>query len=301
MGTEAGYDKLKINGVDYSGTDGPALETVFRGEQVWSSDTSVETAPGWKLCAGKAGSSITTATSTTSTSTTKTWGTNGTNNIKAGPCTIDQAGCVKSPNYPAKYGGAQSCNLLMTGVISSVSFDAESNYDTLRVNGVLYSGDKAPPVGLALSGDQLWTSDASMEKTGWRICTRPNTGGRRLRRLSSATSNLLISAEVEGVPGSQRSLNVGEVSSEGEVAAASTVSVTSGDSGSSFQQASEFDAKAADAQPRNTAGDADKAASKPAPKPAPKPPPKPAPKPAVKPQPTTTTTILITKVSVVIY
>jgi len=305
VATEGGYDKLKINGIEYSGSSSPPPETVFKGEQTWSSDASVQKSPGWKICTGVAGSSITTVLSTTVITTTKTWGSNGVNNIKAGPCTIDQAGCVKSPNYPAKYGGAQSCNLLMTGVISSVDFDTEGNYDTLRVNGVSYSGSgaKAPSVGLLLSGDQLWTSDSSMNKKGWRICTRPNTGGRRLRRLSSAKSSLLISAGVDGVPGSERSLNVGEVDGDGEVAAASTVSVTTGDSGSgSFRQASTFNASAEEAQPRAaaTATKAPPATVTKAP-PATKAPPKP--KPPVKAKaaaPTTTTTFLITKVSVVL-
>merc|ERR550532_563789 len=46
--TESGYDKLKVNGQDYDGTDGPHLE-LATGNMEWDADGSV-VKPGWKIC-----------------------------------------------------------------------------------------------------------------------------------------------------------------------------------------------------------------------------------------------------------
>merc|ERR1712232_524036 len=46
--TEAGYDKLTVNGKSYSGGDGPD-DVMPRGRIVWESDGSISKA-GWRLC-----------------------------------------------------------------------------------------------------------------------------------------------------------------------------------------------------------------------------------------------------------
>ena len=46
--TESGYDKLTVNGVQYSGSTGPY--GVVASSMTWSSDHSV-VSPGWKICA----------------------------------------------------------------------------------------------------------------------------------------------------------------------------------------------------------------------------------------------------------
>merc|ERR1719219_951801 len=47
--TEARYDKLTVNGEEYSGTEGPAVGTTVEGDMRWVADYSV-TAMGWSLC-----------------------------------------------------------------------------------------------------------------------------------------------------------------------------------------------------------------------------------------------------------
>jgi hypothetical protein len=46
--TESGYDKVTVNGVQYSGSTGPY--GVVASSMTWSSDHSV-VSPGWKICA----------------------------------------------------------------------------------------------------------------------------------------------------------------------------------------------------------------------------------------------------------
>jgi len=69
--TEHHYDKLKLNGRSYSGSQGPN-NVVPSGDITWSSDYSVKRS-GWKICAGSTASSTSTVhTTTTTTSTTAT-------------------------------------------------------------------------------------------------------------------------------------------------------------------------------------------------------------------------------------
>merc|ERR1712118_406444 len=66
--TEARYDRLTVNGRDYSGSAGPAEGEVPTGEMKWKSDFSV-VRQGWKICP-MATSSTSTTTSTSITSST---------------------------------------------------------------------------------------------------------------------------------------------------------------------------------------------------------------------------------------
>merc|ERR1712193_447484 len=60
--TEARYDKLTVDGVEYSGSTGP--DGVTPKEVItWSSDTSV-TSDGWKLCPSRTTPPTTSSTST---------------------------------------------------------------------------------------------------------------------------------------------------------------------------------------------------------------------------------------------
>jgi len=85
--TEGKFDKLQVNGAEYSGTDGPDGVTPV-GEVVWSSDYSVQHA-GWRLCM-----------------------TSGSWKVLSGPCKEEWfTGCVTSPNYPNNYGSNENCRL----------------------------------------------------------------------------------------------------------------------------------------------------------------------------------------------
>jgi len=97
--------------------------------------------------------------------------------VVAGPCSIDGDLCATSPRYPQNYGKNQSCNITvdpdLVGPLIVESFDTESSFDFLRVNGHAYSG-KAGPVAVVPSGPIFWSSDYSVQAGGWRLCMPTN-------------------------------------------------------------------------------------------------------------------------------
>eukprot|EP00959_Pyramimonas_sp_CCMP1952_P323643 6773208-Pyramimonas_sp.AAC.1 len=78
-----------------------------------------------------------------------------------GPCTLDGT-CVESPNYPQNYGTDEGCTLeIDLGAAAPIvveSFNTESYFDTLTVNGVSYSGSVGPS-GITPTADIVWSSD----------------------------------------------------------------------------------------------------------------------------------------------
>jgi len=96
-----------------------------------------------------------------------------------GTWTIDGSGCVEtdggscisSLNYPSNYGNSQSCNIILAGDINirAGSFNTESYYDRLTAGGISYSGTSGPPAGV-YSGSITWSSDASVTRSGWKLC-----------------------------------------------------------------------------------------------------------------------------------
>jgi len=92
--------------------------------------------------------------------------------VKSGSCTADSnTGCVSSPNYPGKYGTNQACTISVSaGVKLSVeAFETEKGYDKLYVNDQEYTGGNGP-VDVQPTKEIKWTSDYSVEKTGWKLC-----------------------------------------------------------------------------------------------------------------------------------
>jgi hypothetical protein len=53
------------------------------------------------------------------------------------------------------------------------SFLTESKYDKLEVNGKFYHGTATGLEGVLPVGHMTWTSDGSVEKSGWRLCPTP--------------------------------------------------------------------------------------------------------------------------------
>lgn len=99
----------------------------------------------------------------------------------SGPCEYTMAGggpcCVTSPNYPDSYGASENCHIRVNaaaGPLSVYHFDTESGEDKLRVNGVWYSGEglgHGPNYITPEEGtDIVWTSDFSVEDSGWKVC-----------------------------------------------------------------------------------------------------------------------------------
>jgi len=171
--TERSYDKLLVNGVQYSGSksDVVALQGAVLDSSpiIWTSDSS-DAEFGWKICARDAAPE----TTTTTTSVPGSW-------LIGGPCTIDVSdpACVTSPNFPDLYGNSESCEMSINGDLTRylevAAFATETSYDILYVNGQEYSGgDQAIRniEGEAIQGSIAWISDESGLGIGWKICAR---------------------------------------------------------------------------------------------------------------------------------
>jgi len=96
-------------------------------------------------------------------------------NVSSGPCTIDRTGCLLSPNWPKNYGNNEACEIAVNSKnipkpIFSISFVTEYRYDVLRVNKVSYSGFTGPS-HVTPTETITWTSDYSITKSGWKLCT----------------------------------------------------------------------------------------------------------------------------------
>jgi hypothetical protein len=129
-----------------------------------------------------------------------------------GQCTLDGT-CVQSASYPQNYGANQKCTVEIdeanAAPIVVETFDVESYYDYLTVNGNTYSGTSGPD-GVTPTGSITWSSDFSVQRGGWRFCMlapapapAPTPKGRRPRRLleeatgsAPAASGIFRSANV---------------------------------------------------------------------------------------------------------
>ena len=90
-----------------------------------------------------------------------------------GPCTA-YGNCVRSPYYPSEYGNGQSCTITPTSLavgqlLSATTFNTESGYDKLIVNGATYSGTIGPSNVLLRSASFTWSSDYSVTRAGWEV------------------------------------------------------------------------------------------------------------------------------------
>lgn len=95
--------------------------------------------------------------------------------VTLGPCKRDDDGCITSGNYPGKYNPREQCQIAInpkiTKPIEVKDFHTEFNFDVMRVNGVMYSGERGP-AGIIPSTTIHWGSDAQEEATGWKMCPR---------------------------------------------------------------------------------------------------------------------------------
>lgn len=95
--------------------------------------------------------------------------------VTSGPCKV-HGGCVSSPNYPASYGVGEGCTVATfpgMGPMDAV-FDTEATYDTLTVNGKVYSG-RSGPAEVTPTGIITWSSDETKTAKGWRLCPKTST------------------------------------------------------------------------------------------------------------------------------
>jgi len=108
--TEFGYDKLKVNNVDYHGTLSPE-GVIPTGEISWRADGSIAD-PGWKLCMGDDVTFTTTSTTTT---------TNAPNLVKLGS--------FETPNDETYYASELKAELTFAGSVRSVIFRLSAGSD----------------------------------------------------------------------------------------------------------------------------------------------------------------------------
>merc|ERR1711904_523998 len=193
--TEARYDKLTVDGVEYSGTTGP--DGVTPKEVItWYSDTSV-TGDGWKLCPSTSTPPTPSPTTpTTSTSTIRASPPSGSPiwEVTAGNgCVVDANSCVMTKNYPENYDTNEACTITVHQEVplQVVSFSTEARYDRLTVNGRDYSGSAGPAEGEVPTGEMKWKSDFSVVRQGWKICpmvTSSTTSSTSTTTSTSSTS-----------------------------------------------------------------------------------------------------------------
>jgi len=164
FGTELGYDVLKVNGIAYSGLEGPR-GVVPKGDIEWRSDMIVPAAPGFKLCLGD-GAVMSRVKSVSEN--TRFF------EVMSGPCSVNKLGCALSPGYPNGYGNGQSCSIKVNtdtvGRLVVDGFGTENGFDVLTVNGIRYSGSRGPE-GVIPYEDMTWHADPALGGQGWKICS----------------------------------------------------------------------------------------------------------------------------------
>lgn len=186
--TEETYDKLVLNGDEYSGPSANGLQGQASGKFTWSSDRST-TGRGWKLCP------VLVPTTTMTTTVTRTTSTSSRTEpraiaaatastlaptvgrpmfgVSAGQCTVDVSGCAMSPNYPSDYGDSQSCSISYNGppsFIQVVAFSTEKCCDKVKLGSANYSGSLPQGLAGAASGSFTWSSDSTATSSGWKLC-----------------------------------------------------------------------------------------------------------------------------------
>merc|ERR1711971_375256 len=111
--------------------------------------------------------------------------------VTDGPCSIDAHHCLRSPNYPDNYDKKQSCTIevdaSLAAPIVATSFETEARYDKLVVNGASYSGSDGP-VGVVPQGSISWSSDGSVQKSGFMLCPIGATSTTTTTTISSIPS-----------------------------------------------------------------------------------------------------------------
>ena len=110
------------------------------------------------------------------------------------------ANCFYSPNYPGNYDLSSTCSILVlaSAVLDVVAFETESSLDTLKVNGVYYSGqsnyygayyDFGPNMVSVETGTAIaWISDSSLVYSGFKICATNVTNTSGLANIITGTS-----------------------------------------------------------------------------------------------------------------
>jgi hypothetical protein len=160
--TEVFWDTLKVNGADYSGTDGPD-RVEARGDIIWSADGASEE-KGWHFCAVLPTPKPTPSPTPSPTPVIE---------VEEGPCSVSGS-CVLSPNYPLNYGSRETCKVQFNSheTLHVDHFTTENTFDTLVLDGHTYTGMNGPDqVAVTPNSVMTWESDFTTTNKGWMICT----------------------------------------------------------------------------------------------------------------------------------
>jgi len=147
------FDRLNINGVNYSGEVLDPKQILVTQDILWSTWQDEWANSGWKLCAQCH----------------QGW------TIKSGDCGCDFEGCILSPNYPSNYTANSYCEIEILGFgvgeVDVRHFDTEAGVDVLFIDKTKWTGQIGPPsASLRPTKEIRWTSDASVSGSGWKIC-----------------------------------------------------------------------------------------------------------------------------------
>ncbi|KAK3286714.1 hypothetical protein CYMTET_5744 [Cymbomonas tetramitiformis] len=168
---EQNYDNFFVGSTIYTGPEGPNGHEVNSSVVLrFSSDSSI-TKSGFEVCV------TSTSPSPPSSHPLLT--------VISGLCQTSSEGtCLQSPNYPADYNTNDNCEVSIDGegVLHSLSFDTEQNYDNFFVGSTIYTGPEGPNGHEVNSSVVLrFSSDSSITKSGFEVCVtssapRPNIG-----------------------------------------------------------------------------------------------------------------------------
>merc|ERR1712085_9605 len=197
--TEEHFDKLTVNGHEYSGKNGPPSPTIVNGPIKWIEVDQVNPSLGWKVCFGGSApngpsdpwnSTNSNGTSdpwnsTNSNGTSYPWNStnsNGTSDpwnngtgwtLQGNGCARVGHDCVMATTSSIGDFKNKWCRIDASGPISMHThyFQTESGYDNLTVNGHIYSGKNGPPSPTIVNGPIKWIEvDQVNPSLGWKVC-----------------------------------------------------------------------------------------------------------------------------------
>ena len=99
--------------------------------------------------------------------------------VTSGSCLLDGLDCVTSPDFPSSHGVDEACSITVdaAGYLTATTFHTETDYDTVTVDGTVYSGTIGPSNQQVSSGASVaWSSDdwsPSHIRGSWRLCYTP--------------------------------------------------------------------------------------------------------------------------------
>merc|ERR1712129_532892 len=128
--TESEYDHLTINGIECNGVSHPGPQNVH-DEISWTSDSSVVNG-GWRICFDEPQST----TDPPTTAPHPNW------TITGDGCHTADENCIESNNFPGDYDSSEACLIHLQQALHMTvqSFETESGYDHLTINGIEYNG-----------------------------------------------------------------------------------------------------------------------------------------------------------------